>query len=50
MKYILIGKPVFNGVLKIIGAKNQLLIIFWSDLVCKKTLKARNSTLTNRNS
>ena len=38
----LIVKPVFNGFLKIFSAQNQLPIIFCSDLVCNKTLKARN--------
>ena len=42
-------KPVFNGFLKIIGAQNQLPIIFCSDLVCNKTLKARNSTPAHMN-
>ena len=38
----LFKKPVFNEFLKI----NQLLITFCLDLVCNKTLKARNSTPT----
>ena len=40
----LIEKMGFNRFLKIIGAQNQLLITFCSDLVCNKTLNARNST------
>ena len=43
----LIEKPAFNGFLKIIGAQNQLLITFCSDIVCNKTLKARHSTPTH---
>ena len=47
--YILVEKPVFNGFLKISGAQNQLPIIFCLDLVCNKTLKAKNSTPTHTN-
>ena len=45
----LIEIPIFNGFLKFIGAQNQLPITFCSDLMRNKTLKARNSTLTNTN-
>ena len=45
----LIEKPVFNRFLKISGAQNKLPITFCSDLVCKKTFKARNSTPTLTN-
>ena len=37
----------FNGFIKIIGAQNQLLNTFCSELVCNKTLKARISTHTH---
>ena len=46
--YFFIGKPVFNGCLmfkKINGAQNQLHTTFCSDLMCNKTLKARNFKL-----
>ena len=43
----LIEKPVINEFLKIINAQNQLPITFGSDLVCNRTLKARNSTSTS---
>ena len=46
MYIFFIEKPVFNVVLKIIGAQNQLPITFCSDLV---TLKARNSTPIHTN-
>ena len=49
VKIYLNEKPVFNEFLKIIGALNQLLITFCSDLLRKKTLKARNSTPTHTN-
>ena len=45
----LIEKPVFNEFLKIIGAQNQLPIIFSSELMRNKTLKARKSTPTHTN-
>ena len=45
----LIEKPVFNGFLKIIGAKNQLPITFCSFIIRNKTLKARNSTPPHTN-
>ena len=45
----LIEKPVINVFLKIIGVQNQLPITFCSDLLCNKTLKARNSTPTHTN-
>ena len=48
-KYTFYWKPVFNGFLKVIGVKNQLPITFCLDLVCTKTLKARNSTPTHTN-
>ena len=38
-----------NGFLKNIGAQNELPITFCSDLVCNKTLKARNSTPLHTN-
>ena len=41
--------PVYNRFLKIIGAQNQLLITFSSDILCNKTLKARNSNPTQMN-
>ena len=40
----LIEKPVFNELLKVIGVQNQLRFIFYSDLVCNKTLIVRNLT------
>ena len=43
-RIFLIEKPVFNALLKIIGAQNQLHFTFCSDLVCNIILKARNST------
>ena len=45
----LIEKPVFSGLLMIIGAQNQLPITFCSDLECNKTLKAKHLTLTHIN-
>ena len=39
----------FRFLTNIIGAQNQLLVTFCSDLVCNKTLKARNSTPTHTN-
>ena len=34
---------------RLLVQKNQLLITFCSDLICNKTLKARNSTPTHTN-
>ena len=45
----LIEKLDFNRFLKNIGAQNQLLITFFSNLVCNKPVKARNSTPTHLN-
>ena len=45
----LIENPVFNGFLKIVGVQNQLPITFCLDLMCNKTLKARNSYPTYTN-
>ena len=45
----LIEKLVINGFLNIINGKIQLPSTFCSDLVCNKTLEARNSTPTHTN-
>ena len=43
----IIEKKNFSGFLKIIGAQNQLLITFLSDLVCNQTIKYRISIPTH---
>jgi hypothetical protein len=42
-------KPYFIGFVKIIGAQYQFHFTFCSDVVCNKTLKARNLTPTHTN-
>ena len=45
----LFEKPVLKEFLKINVAKNHLPITFFLDLMCNKTLKARDSTPTHTN-
>ena len=45
----LIEKAFFNRFFRIISSQNQLPLTFSSDLVCNKTIKARNSTFLTFN-
>ena len=47
--FLINSKPVSNVFLKIIGAQNQLPITFCTDIVCSKTLNARNSIPSQTN-
>ena len=49
MPFFLIQNPGFDVFLKIIGAQNQLQTTFCIDLVCKNTLKDKNSTHAHMN-